>query len=99
MPYSPRDTIVVERRAHVRHEVPIDGLNFTPDERSDGRGGKSRARDQISSVGRGKVNEGPGPGAEAGCRPPWSTNSSAPTGPPVDGEGSSSSTENAKPLY
>ena len=28
----------------------------------------------------------PGPGAGAGCRPPWSTNSSAPTGPPVDGE-------------
>ena len=39
----------------------------------------------------------PGPGAEAGCRPPWSTNSSAPTGPPVDGEGSSSSTADARP--
>ena len=39
----------------------------------------------------------PGPGAEAGCRPPWSTNSSAPTGPPVDGEGSSSSTADGRP--
>src|SRR5919112_935160 len=41
----------------------------------------------------------PGPGAEAGHRPPVSTNSSAPTGPPVDGEVSSPSTPDGRPAH